>query len=73
MFKKHFTSDKQENALIARQNILAMLKKGNVLAQITTQVNNAAIETQERNQRLLKKCFCGIYFMAKKMGCEEKF
>ena len=45
MFKKHFTSDKQENALIARQNILAMLKKGNVLAQITTQVNNAAIET----------------------------
>ena len=67
MFKKHLTSNKHENVSIARQNILAMLKKENVLAQITTSVN-VAIETRERNRRFLKKCFSTIYFMVKKNG-----
>ena len=72
MFKKHLTSDKQKNSLIARQNILAMLRKGNLLTQITTSVNNAAIETRERNQRVLKNCFSTIYFIAKKKWALKK-
>ena len=44
-----------------------------MLDQITTPVNNAAIEIQERNQRFLKKCFSTIFYGEKKMGCEENF
>ena len=57
MLNNHFSSDKHKKALTLRQNTLAMLKKGNVKAPITMAAVNSGKETQERNQRVLKKCF----------------
>ena len=57
-----------------RQNTLAMLKKGKVKAQITTAAINSAKETQERNQRVLKKCFSTVYFITRnKWAVKNKF
>ena len=43
-----------------------MIKKGNIISQITTSHENSTIQTRERNRRILKKCFSTVYFMARK-------
>lgn len=70
MFKKHLTSNKQKiNALIARSNILAMLRKGNVLTQITTLVSNALLKLKE----FLKCVLIPYNFWRKKNELKERF
>ena len=66
MFKNHLMSDKHKSTLALRQNILNMIKKGNVISQMATSLKNSTIETRERNCRVLKKCFSTIYFVARK-------
>lgn len=51
-----------------------MLKKGNILAQITMSANNTDNKIRNsENWEIPKMCFSTAYFTAKKIGCEEKF
>ena len=65
-FQKHLNGDKHKAALATRQNVLSMLKRGNVIAQITQGASNTALAKRERNRRVLAKFFKTVYFMARK-------
>ena len=65
-FTGHLMSGKHQEAVSRRQNTRNMLKKGNIVAQITTGSQNQQMETRLRNRRVIKKFIKTVYFMSRK-------
>ena len=66
MFTGHMNSTKHKQALQNKSLSKAMLSKGNIIAQITSGAENAAIQLRERNRRVIIKLMKTVYFMSRK-------
>ena len=71
-FERHIIGSKHKDAVTNKQQLMSMLRKGNIVSQITTGANNSAIEKRERNRRVIKKLIKTVYFLAKKKWAIKK-
>ena len=63
---RHANGKKHQDAVLNKQELKTMKRKGNIVSQITTGANNAALEKRERNRRVIKKLLKTVYFLARK-------
>ena len=66
MFQLHLNGEKHKKAINKKHALHSMLRKGNIVSQITTGIENSQIEKVQRNRRVISKLIKTVYFMSKK-------
>lgn len=65
MFQLHLNNEKHEKIIDRKHAFHSMLRKGNIVSQITAGNKNAHIEKVQRNRRVVSKLIKTVYFMSK--------
>ena len=66
MFQLHLNGEKHKKAINKKHALHSMLRKGNIVSQITSGIENSQIEKVQRNRRVISKLIKTVYIMSKK-------
>ena len=66
MFQLHLNGEKHKKEINKKHALHSMLRKGNIVSQITTGIENSQIEKVQHNRRVISKLIKTVYFMSKK-------
>ena len=66
MFQLHLNGEKHKKAINKKHALHSMLRKGNIVSQITTGIENSQIEKVKGNRRVISKLIKTVYFISKK-------
>ena len=63
MFQIHLNGEKHKKAINKKHALYSMLRKGNIVSQITTGIENSQIEKVQHNRRVISKLIKTVYFI----------